>query len=91
MDVLIPYIEGEDFKRKAGLLTLFRRQAPSRPVLWAVVSLPDRHKGTYSCETVGDFHSVPFLIELIEPYFRQRYAYFVKVQRNMAHFIKYFL
>lgn len=32
MSALVPYIEGADVLRKAGLLTLFRRQTPSRPV-----------------------------------------------------------
>lgn len=48
---------------KAGLLTLFHSQAPSRPCgQWLVL---ESYKGTHSCETVGDFHSVPLLIAFV--------------------------
>lgn len=58
----VPYIERVGELHKAGLLTLFHSQAPSRRWQWLVAC---EYNGTYSCGTVGDFHSIPFLIASI--------------------------
>lgn len=58
------------YNHKAGLLTSFHSQVPSHR-LPAVAVLLEGHKGTYSCETVGDSHPVPFLIAFIRTLFHQ--------------------